>query len=468
MVTVSAFAGEVRPSDRLADFERVFNAGEDGLVDNFIAANFTDATEEKLERMRTVFNRLSEELGSISVAEIQDVRDGTVFIAGHVTAKASATGRWKSFQFFASQEHEGRFSSFAIADAIEPRPLPDGGIADPRVRAWISDHIDWLEQEQNLSGAFAVARNGEAVFEKVCGWQDHAKNTRNSKSTPFNLASGGKMITAIAIAQLVENGKLRFDDVVADHLPDYPHAKVAQAVSVDQLLTHRSGLPEYWTEAYEKEWGEITELKQILPYFADRPLVFAPGTKHEYCNTNYIVLGLILEQVSGVSYFEYIRERVLVPAGMEHAGFFENDGSGSAALAYEFVLPTQGDEKEQWFPAELGRKGTSAGGCYASLQDMFAFDRALNEWQLTTESLTRVLTTGKVKQPVGGKYGYGFMDGEYEGRRWFGHGGTGPGAFFEYMHFPDSGYTIVFLANHGGTSAHDVFRKLKQAVAASD
>ncbi len=461
--------GVTRPSERLATFEEVFNSDDERVVEQFVEDNFTDVTAAKLKRLQGFIRMLSEDFEGIRVAETHDLKDGTEFVAGHVVVQTKKKGEWKNIQFFTDNKQEGRFTSIAIADAIEPRKLPDGNFSDPGMQQWLDDHVERLHRQRHLSGAFLVAKNGRILYQKTCGWENYAKRRSVSTSTPFNLASGGKMFTAIAIAQLAEQQKLGYDDSISKHLPDYANQKVANSVTIRQLLTHTSGLPEYWTVAYEKDWDQITKLRQIMPYFIDQDLKFNPGSKHEYCNTNYILLGLIIESVGKIDYFDFIQENVFERAGMKHSGFFEVDDSKSRfAKSYEFVLPGTSNSKAQWHTAKLGRKGSSAGGCYASAEDMLQFDIAFSGGKLLPESATKMITTGKVKQPVGGMYCFGFMEGSYQSRRWFGHGGTGPGSFFEYMHFPDSGYTIVMFANHDGTAAYDIFRKLQQLVARSN
>ena len=274
------------------------------------------------------------------------------------------------------------------------------------------------------------------------------------------------MFTSIAIAKLVEQGKLSFNQTLDECLPNYPNKDIAKKITIRHLLTHCSGLPEYWTIEYEKSWQEISRLDQILKFFADQPLVFEPGTQHQYCNTNFIVLGLVIERLYGQPFSDVIKRIVFEPAKMSDSGFFETKNPkhvNRLAVPYEFALVENGSES--WFPAKLGKQGTSAGGSYSSIKDLAAFDHALTSHRLLGQKMTEEITKGKVVQTVGGKYAFGFMDCQFDGQRWIGHGGTGPGSYFEYAHFPANGYSVIFVANHDATAAHDVYRKLMQVVA---
>lgn len=454
----------VGPKKRLALFESAFNSEKDQPILDFVEQNFAvSGDSDKLQRMQSFFCDLRKQFGPISVNKVQNIQSGSSFIAGHVIAKVESTGQWKNFQFFVDRANQGRFAWVAVADAIEPRQVPQGSLTDPKIQKWLADHVQWLAKTRKLSGTFVVAKKGDKVFSTDCGWENFEERTRISSSSRFNVASGGKMITAICLAQLEEKGLLDFDDLISEYLPIYANVETIQTIRIRHLLTHTSGLPEYWTDEYEKHWDRIDKLDQIIPFFADKPLEFDPGSRHEYCNTNFVVLGLIIESITEKSYFEYVEENVFTPAGMTASGFFDPRNKRTpVARSYGVAFEVEGSEI--WELAKLGRRGTSAGGVYLSTDDLLKFDQALIHDRLIQEKTLENLVTGKVAQPVGGKYAYGFMEGEIQGERWYGHGGTGPGSFFQFTHFPESGYTIIMCANHGGTAARDVFQKLRQAV----
>src|SRR4030095_10641297 len=156
-------------------------------------------------------------------------------------------------------------------------------------------------------------------FTNAYGLADKKQNIPNRIDTTFNLGSCNKMFTALAIAQLAEKGKLSFDDVVAKHLPDYANKDIAAKVTLHHLLTHTSGLGFYpFTHGSKTPEG-------ILKFFVDKPLAFEPGARMQYSNAGFVVLGLIIERVSGKNYYDYIRENIYQPAGMSGTDSYSLD-----------------------------------------------------------------------------------------------------------------------------------------------
>ena len=180
-----------------------------------------------------------------------------------------------------------------------------------------------LAKQDKFSGVVLIAKDGKPVFEKAYGLANKAKNIPNNTETRFNLGSMNKMFTAVAIAQLAEAGKLSFDDTVGKHLPDYPNKDVANKVTIHQLLTHTSGLGSYWNAKFEAKKATIKSVSDYLALFADEPLKLEPGKRFQYSNSGFIVLGAIIEKVSGQSYYDYVREHIYKPAGMKNTDAYE-------------------------------------------------------------------------------------------------------------------------------------------------
>lgn len=224
-----------------------------------------------------------------------------------------------------------------------------------------------------------------------------------------------KMFTAVAIAQLVERGKLSFTDTVGKLLPDYPNKAVAEKVTVHHLLTHTSGIGSYFNEKFRAKLNNLRTVSDYLPLFVDDPLAFGPGTKWQYGNSGFALLGLIVEKVSGQSYFDYVKENIFKPAGMVNTDSYERDKDvANIAVGY-----TKIGEHGQPDPSAARRantalrpsKGSPAGGGYSTVDDMLKFGIALRDHKLLSRKYTEILTTGKVDMGAGGggrKYGYGF------------------------------------------------------------
>ncbi|MDQ3258061.1 MAG: SgcJ/EcaC family oxidoreductase, partial [Acidobacteriota bacterium] len=283
----------------------------------------------------------------------------------------------------------------------------------------------------------------------------------------FNIGSLNKMFTAVAIAQLAERGKLSFTDTVGKFLPDYPNQAVAEKVTIHQLLTHTSGMGNYQNETYSANLNKMKTVADLLPLFANDPLAFEPGTKWQYSNAGYALLGLIIEKVSGQNYFDYVKEQILRPAGMVNTDSYERDKAvPNRAVGYTRMndngradpsLP----RRENMRPA----KGSPAGGGYSTVEDLLRFSLALRGHKLLSQKYTEIVMTGQVEVggPVG-KYAYGFSDKVFNGRHIVGHNGGGPGIGANFDMFPELGYTAVILTNYDPPAIMPVMMKIRELI----
>lgn len=325
----------------------------------------------------------------------------------------------------------------------------------PKIAAELGAFLDDLAGKGEFSGVVLLARGSETLFAKAYGQADRERGIPNKIDTKFNLASMNKMFTGVAIAQLAEKGKLSFDDKVGKHLPDYPNRDVAEKVTIHHLLTHTSGLGSYWNPRYEAVKDRLQKLGDFLPAFADEPLAFAPGERFEYSNAGYIVLGLIVEKVSGESYADYVRRHIYEPAGMTDTAFYPKDQEvPNRAIGYQTLerpggAPLAGGPRPN--TASLGRIGGSAGGGYSTAPDLLEFATALREHRLLGPEMTKTVLTGKVPMTAGPgmnvRYGYGFGEEIENGHRAVGHNGGFPGIRGQLDIGLDDGITLVILAN---------------------
>jgi D-alanyl-D-alanine carboxypeptidase len=201
------------------------------------------------------------------------------------------------------------------------------GIALIPVRAQTVDEstlvemtLEYLEKasaDGSFSGTVLIARGGKPLLKKAYGLANRSFQVPNETDTKFNLGSMNKMFTGVAVLQLVEKGKLSLQDKIIRHVPDYPNRDIAENVTIHQLLTHTAGLGHYWTDEFNRTSKDrFKKVEDYIPLFADQPLLFEPGTQYSYSNAGYIVLGLIIERVTGEDYFDYIVKNIYEPAGM--------------------------------------------------------------------------------------------------------------------------------------------------------
>lgn len=355
-----------------------------------------------------------------------------------------------------------------IASAQSPVPespaKPEGNSVQE-----LQSYFDSLAGENKLSGVLLVAKDGAAIASKAAGIANKATNAPIDLNTKFNLGSMNKMFTSVAIAQLAQAGKLSFTDPIGKHLPDYPNKEVADKVTIHQLLTHTSGLGMYWNEKFMAQREKLVTVAAHLPLFASDPLLFSPGEKFQYSNSGYMVLGAIIEKISGQDYYSYVQEHIYKPAGMGDTGFYEPGKEiPNLAIGYSRMSRdgTRLDEaRDNTNTREV--KGGPAGGGYSTAPDLVKFHQALLSYKLLDKAHTDLITTGKVDGPRGmGRYGYGFGDNSSGGKHSVGHNGGAPGIAANFEMYPDSGYTAVALMNSDPPTMMPIAKAIRERIPA--
>jgi CubicO group peptidase (beta-lactamase class C family) len=346
-------------------------------------------------------------------------------------------------------------TGFALSLGTIVCVLAQGGASDTATKGGddvakeLSSYLDSLVAENKLSGAVLVAKDGVTIASKAAGIANKVTGAAIDLDTKFNLGSMNKMFTAVAIGQLAQAGKLSFTDTVGKHLPDYPNKEVAEKVTIHHLLTHTSGMGLYWNEKFAAQREKLLTVAAHLPLFAGDPLKFPPGEKFQYSNSGYMVLGAIIEKVSGQDYYSYVQEHIYKPAGMRDTGFYEPGKEiPNLAIGYTKMGPDGKPLEEPRDNNDIREiKGGPAGGGYSTAPDMVKFHMALQSHKLLDQKHTELVTTGKVDGPRGSRYGYGFGDSAASGKRVIGHNGGAQGIAANFEMYPDSGYTAVLLMN---------------------
>ena len=358
----------------------------------------------------------------------------------------------------------------AAVIASTESPTPSASVKPETVPAnELQSYFDSLTSDPKLSGALLVAKDGVTVASKAAGIANKVTGAAIDLNTKFNLGSLNKMFTAVAVAQLAQAGKLSFNDTIGKHLPDYPNKEVADKVTIHQLLTHSSGMGLYWNEKFMAQRDKLTTVAAHLPLFVSDPLSFPPGEKFQYSNSGYMVLGAIIEKVSGQDYYSYVAEHIYKPAGMSDTGFYEpGKETPNLAIGYTRMGP-DGKPLEEVRDNTNTReiKGGPAGGGYSTAPDLVKFHIALRSYKLLNEEHTNLVTTGKVDAggPIG-RYGYGFGDKVFSGKHIVGHNGGAPGIAANFEIYPELGYTAVLLMNSDPPTMMPVVMGIRQRLPA--
>ena len=256
-----------------------------------------------------------------------------------------------------------------LAAQVRPAPIPEAELVKR-----IATTVDSLANLGEFSGVVLLAKNGAPVFEKAYGFADREAKRPNTVETAFNLGSINKLFTQIAIRQLATEGKLHLDSTLATYWPDYPNADVARKVTIRQMMSHRSGIGgDIFAAPPGKTRHAVRHNRDYLQLFVDRPLNFEPGTRQQYSNAGYVILGMLVERLSGTDYYRYVDERIYRPAGMTRTGHWPVDSlPANTAIGY-----TKEDGPIERNTAFLPGRGSSAGGGYSTAYDLMRFMMAL-------------------------------------------------------------------------------------------
>lgn len=333
----------------------------------------------------------------------------------------------------------------ASLDAI-PRPaefaLPH--LSQQELVAALQPRVEQAAASGAFSGAVLVAKDGKPIFEKAYGLADRARNIANTVDTQFRIGSMNKMFTATAVMQLVQAGKIDLDKPLGTYLTDYPNKTTASTVTIRDLLTHTGGTGDIFGPEFDKNRLKLRTLQDYIDLYGSRAPAFTPGSKFDYSNYGFILLGAVVEKVSGQSYYDYVREHIYAPAGMTSTGSQPEDVAVPNRSIGYMSAPSGGLQPNT---ATLPYRGTSAGGGYSTVGDLLRFANALENHTLLNAQYTEMMTTGKVAMGPDMKYGFGFGDRTVNGVRCFGHNGGAPGMNGDLEICPSDGYVIAVLSN---------------------
>ncbi|MEW5765024.1 MAG: serine hydrolase domain-containing protein [Acidobacteriota bacterium] len=305
---------------------------------------------------------------------------------------------WVELTFRLSTAEPGRFEGILFDEA----ELPGSGEARPETLSALPGAVSALLKSRwetgEFSGVVLAAVGDRVVVHECAGLADRSFAVPVTRDTKFNLGSINKLFTRIAVAQLAEKGRLSLDDTVGKILPDYPNPEVAAQVTVRHLLDFTSGMGDFFGEKFDAiPKDRLRDNRDYLSLFAADPLQFEPGTSRRYSNAGYVVLGLIVEKVSGKSYYDYIRENIYGPAGMTDTDSFEADVP-VANLAEGYTRNWGGSEHAGEPPRSniysRPARGSSAGGGYSTAPDLFRFAGALKAGRLLGPDFTRWVLGG--------------------------------------------------------------------------
>ena len=442
---------------RVAAYVKAFNSGNDQTMRDFLAENVSAQALERrpIEARLEVYRQMRGNRGTIEVGRVLEARDTAVTLL-----MRSSQGGWFELGFEFEQAEPHKLVGLRVEDAEPPGDANETSeakdsparMSESQVIETIDKHLGGIVAADEFSGVVLVAKNNSPLFQKAYGLASREYNVPNRLDTKFNLGSINKIFTQIAIGQLAAQGGLSLDDKLGKHLPDYPNRDAADKVTVRQLLDMTSGIGDFFGPEFERTpKNRLRTIGDYLALFAAKPLLFEPGAKRQYSNGGYVVLGAIIEKVSGTDYYSYVREHVFKPADMGDTDWYEADlVISNLATGYTKQGPDgAGKNARRSNIYTRPARGSSAGGGYSTAQDLLKFVAALRDGRIRIPDFRQTTPAGGQGAGAGGRFGG------------LGIAGGAPGINAALEADEERGYTIVVLSNYDPPSAENVAREIR-------
>lgn len=370
-----------------------------------------------------------------------------------VTVKGRRTGQRVALVLLPDPEQPGKLAMVDMVPVDDPTlyaAWPEAGASHAEIARLADDALNQLERTTDFSGCLSISDGANTFFDECRGLADRTFGVEADQQTKFHIGSMNKMFTAVAIGQLVEAGKLGWDATLAELVPEYPDRAAAANITVWQLLHHTAGLGDIFVPEFFQNRENFVNPGDYLDLIARQPAIFEPGADWNYSNAGYVLLGRIVENVSGEGYFEYIQRHIFTPAGMTSSGFnSQEDITPNLAIGYFREGAFATSWKANWMT--LPFKGSPAGGGYSTNGDLLKFASALRGERLVgTATLQKMFDDGV---PVGpGTYAAGFGGRLSNGRHVRGHAGGAQGMNANLAMVWETGASVAVTSNQGDTS----------------
>ena len=422
------------PYRQFSAWLEAFNSGDRARLGQFLNTNFPGRNLDREMSFRA-------QTGGFEIRALEQATATT--LTGLVQERHS--DQFGEFKIVVEADEQHRIKEFGINAIPRPAEFPIARLSEAETIAALRDKLEKDTAAGRFSGAVLVARQGKVLFSGAYGMADREKKVENKLDTRFRIGSMNKMFTAVSILQLVQAGKIKLTDPLGKYIKDYPNQETASKVTIHQLLTHTGGTGDIFGPQFDAHRLELRALNDYVALYGKRAPEFEPGSRFSYSNYGMVLLGVVVERVSGQSYYDYVAEHVYKPAGMTLTGS-QPESEAVSGRSIGYMRP---DEGGAWIPntSTLPYRGTSAGGGYSTVGDLLKFADALMSHKLLNAEYTDLLITGKVEAGRGRMYAYGFEDGRKDGNGAVGHGGGAPGMNGDLRIYPKSGYVVAVLSN---------------------
>jgi CubicO group peptidase (beta-lactamase class C family) len=314
----------------------------------------------------------------------------------------------------------------------------------------IDEYINSAFKLGKFNGTVLVAKKGEIILQKGYGWKNFSAHTLNDSNTISQIGSLTKPFTAMVILKLQEEGKLSVNDKLSKY---FPEQKDADKITIQNMLDHTSGINDYMDIIGPEDsaiFSHPVKRQWILDVFEKKPLAFKPGSKFEYCNSGYFLLGMIIEKLTGKSYEQVVRQLIFEPLKMNHSGFdFINLKDTSKAAFYVTI----DSDKYIQAPKIDSTMTYAVGAIYSTTGDLYKWAKAIAKGKILNEDSWKQAFTPHLQH-----YGDGWWIDTLFGNKYIMHSGGFPGFMSNFVYYPDKDITIILLNNFGnyGGSLWDI------------
>lgn len=417
LFTATGFAQTKNQSDKLQsvvdNFFELYNTGDTAAYRKFLEPTVEKTTE--LNQVLTGFNNAYRVIGKVDVKKVQVNSRENV----EVWARDRKYDAWWKFSIYTDSLQTFKRRT------IQPVPFEDFFLQSGKLSvAQLRDSIHYYIQDklgQDFAGNVFIAKGNELIYANSFG--NNTNNQPNNFNQQFDLASMGKIFTAVSILQLKDKGQLSLNDQVKEFVPELKNKAVAN-LTIQELLTHSSGMGDFFENPlYEKLKDSLHKPIDFMPFFENEHLSFSPGKGWQYSNTGYCLLGLIIERASGTDFKDYIEKNIYEKAFMKNS-----------------IV------------------GGGAGGGYSTVNDLHKFSLALLRNGLLEERTTKQF----IQYTVNGKYGYGTEHQLLAEENIVGHSGGFINVCTELNIYTKSDYIVIILSNSNPPYGHFLSNKIKE------
>lgn len=425
--TVDATLTVVTPQQWLARWLTAFNSALASVYAAFVR-----------EHVPTLVSYLDDDLG------LREASGGFILLRSEESGPREIIAwvrdrNWDRFSRVVLTIGDGRIDDLSFLGAPPPADFSVRRLSERDALEQLRRKLRAEAAGGRFSGAVLVAKRDTILFREAYGARTITPVRAANPETRFCIGSMGKMFTAVAVLQLIQNGRLRLTDTLAALLPNYPNTSLAQQVTVANLLSHSAGTGDFFGAEYDTHQAELRTPSDFVRLFGNREPAFTPGSRWGYSNFGFILLGAIIEQVSGMPWDAYLHAHVFRVAAMTSTSPLASDESTAepctgAAQTGLRVLPFY--------------VGLPAGGGYSTLGDLHRFGTALHETRLLDAAHLDLLTRARITAGSA-QWSLGLRVAVRNGASWYGHGGSAPGVNADFAVYPDSGYQTIVLSNRG-------------------